>query len=186
MTTARWVRDLLQSEWDEDNQWREEAVPQPEIIVEGDETRRSAHHRDYDVIFTKDGGLPTIDPQSIGYREEYVEATIDVEIITSDSRAKLLGQVSDTYGGLSGEVNRIIHKYRTGMESQESKQLGGFRLGKRTLGHPGVADPGYDVIRVDTFDDEIGARGADIWAGTWTITFITYASQIAQDAANRA
>jgi len=166
MTTARWVRDVLQDQWGSgDNS----PPSQPNITVEGDEGKRSVHHLDNDVIFTQDGGLPTVRPQSIGFREEYVEASIDVEIVTSQGRERLLGLISESYGGLSGEVKRIVDKYRIGYPSDGNQ-----------------ADPGYDIARIDTFDDQIGARGADMWAGTWTITFITYANQIGQDAANRA
>lgn len=166
MTSAGWVHDLIEDEW---GTGPNEPPEKPEVIKEGEVNRRSAHTKKNDVIFTKDGGRPTVQPQSIGYREEYVEATIDVEIITSGGREHLLGPADETYAGLEGEVRRIVEKYRIGYP------------------HDGeLVDPGYDIIRIDTFDDEIGSWGADFWAGTWTITFITYAKQIPQEPANRA
>lgn len=167
MTTARWLRDLVKDEWGvgEDST----SISMPEVIEEGTEDRRSVHRRQNDVIFAMDGGLPTVDPQSLGYREEYIESTVDLEMITSESREHLLGPPDETYAGIEGEVKRILDKYR--------------------IGYPADGElpyPGYDIIRIDTFDDAIGNYGADFWAGIWTVTFITYASQIGQDAANRA
>lgn len=168
MTTAGWVQNLIDTEWGTGTN-SPPSKSDVDIVQEGQVDRRSVHTGDVDAIFCKDGGRPTVEPQSLGYREEYIEVTVDVEIITSDGREKLLGPPDETYAGLEGEVKRIVDKYR--------------------IGYPGdgeLADPGYDVIRIDTFDDQIGARGADLWAGTWTITFITFAAQIGQDAANRA
>lgn len=167
MTTARWVRDLIRDEWGEGDS--ETTINQPEIVHEGDANRRSVHQRDNDIIFTTDGGLPEVRPQSVGYREEYIESTIDVDMITSSGREHLLGKPHESYTGVEGEVKRIIDKYRIGYPFDGT-----------------LEDPGYDIIRIDTFDDRIGARGAGLWAGTWTVTFITYASQIGQDASNRA
>lgn len=167
MTTAGWTRDLLDDQWGVGN--NATSIEKPEIIQEGEADRRSVHQRQSDVIFTMDGGLPVVEPQSIGFREEYVEATIDMDIITSKGREHLLGGHAESYGGIVGEVKRILDKYRIGYPSSGN-----------------LNDPGYSIMRVDTFDNAIGQRGAGLWAGTWTVTYITYASQIGQDAANRA
>lgn len=167
MTDARWTRDLIRDQWGVGENATSKSMP--EVLEEGDESRRSVHRRRDDIVFATDGGLPTVDPQSIGYREEYVESTVDVEVLTSEGRRHLLGEPDDSYGGLDGEIKRIFDKYRNGYP------------------HDGdLADPGYDIIRTETFDDAIGNYGADTWAGVWTVTYITFANQIGQDAANRA
>lgn len=167
MTSARWLRNLVKDEWGIDA--NSTSISIPEIVEEGQKNRRSVHRKEHDVIFAMDGGLPTVDPQSIGYREEYIESTVDLEMITTESREHLLGKQNVAYDGISGEIKRILDKYRKGYPSDGD-----------------LADPGYDIIRVDTFDDAIGNYGAGFWAGIWTVTFITYANQIQQDAANRA
>jgi len=168
MTSARFVRDLFRDQWGTGS--INSPPEQPDIVEEGEADRRSVHTGDVDVIFCKDGGRPTIEAQSIGYREQYVEVTVDAEIITSVGREHLLGPPEDTYAGLEGEVRRILEEYRIG--STRGEPLPGTS----------VQNPGYDIIRLDTFDDQIGAVGADLWKGTWTFTFINYAKQIGQDA----
>ena len=165
MTTAKWVRDLLQSDWGEGSN---NPPAEPNITVEGDAKERSVHQRDNDIIFVEDGGRPVVQPQSINYREERIESIIDIQIISAEGRERLLGEPDNTYGGLEGEVKRIIDKHRKGYPSDGA-----------------IRDPGYDIIQPDTFDDQIGNRGAGLWAGTWTITFITYAAQIGETAVIR-
>jgi len=162
MTSAGFVRDLLRENWGKGSN---SPPAQPDIVQEGEADRRSVHTGDVDVIFCKDGGLPAIQAQSIGYREQYVEATVDAEIITSTGREHLLGPPDETYAGLEGEVRRILEAYRNGVPQNDT-----------------LVNPGYDVILLDTFDDQIGAVGADLWKGTWTGTFVTFAKQIGQDA----
>lgn len=168
MTDAKWVRDLLRAEWDESSEFCEKPTPQPDIQVEGEKDQRSVHYGDNDVAFTKDGDIPIVEPQSVGYNEQRVETVVDIELITGVDRERLTGLASENYGGMVGEVERIIDKYRLGVPSDGP-----------------VSDPGYNVIIKDTFRDEIGERGGGQWAGTWTITFITYATSIEQPAANR-
>lgn len=168
MTDANWVRDLLDSQWQESYPTRDTDVPNPTVVVEGDESRRSVQFDTQDVIFTMDGGLPLIEPKSLGYGEERVESTIDIEMMTSVDRFRLLGDVDEDYGGLSGEVRRIIDEFRLGVPADAD-----------------IRDPGYDVLVYDTFDDEIGDRPAHEWGGTWTITFINFAEPISQDPARQ-
>lgn len=168
MTTTKWYRDLLQDEWEEraDASDRTYELPQPTIVQEGQVDKRSVYSGDNDVVIIQDGDFPVVDPQSIGYREERVEVILDAEIITSKSRERLLGTQEEEYGGLAGEVKRISDKYRIGYPDEAGE----------------LESPGYDVLLFETFDQQIGDRGADLWAGTWTVRFVTFASQIGQDA----
>lgn len=168
MTTTKWYRDLLKDEWDDlaEASDRTRPVPQPTIVQEGQVKKRSVYTGDDDVIIVQDGDFPIVEPQSIGYREERVEIILDAEIVTSKSRERLLGTREETYGGLAGETKRISDKYRTGYPPNAGE----------------LTSPGYDILTFETFDQQIGDRGADLWAGTWTVRFITFASQISQDA----
>lgn len=166
MTSSGFVRDLLRDQWGETSEF--DPVEQPRIVQEGTVERRSVHTKDNDVIFCQDGGLPTVQPQSIGYREQYVEVTIDAEIITAVGRDRLVGPPNETFAGLEGEVRRILEKFRKGVPSNDSSI--------------GVENPGYDIIQLNNFDDQIGEIGADLFKGTWSFTFITFAQQISQPA----
>jgi hypothetical protein len=162
MTTAKFLRNLLRDQWGQGDLYQ--GVEKPRIVHEGEADRRAVHTGDTDVIFCIDGGTPEFTPQSIGYREEYIAIKLDAELLTSVGRERLLGPLDETYGGLEGETRRILQKFRKGVPNSAS-----------------VTNPGYDVMRVDTFNDQIGETGAGLWKGTWSVTLITYAKQIQQD-----
>jgi len=168
MTNARWFNDLITAEWGNENDEFSTDLDRPSIVTEGADGRRdrSQHVRDQPVIFVQDGGRPMFNAASIGYRERHVEAKLQLDIETTFGRDHLIGTVDETYGGLSGEVQRIMDKYRRGMQN-----------------NPPVPDPGYDILLFEQFDDQIAQRGADRWGGVWTVIFITFAGKIAQDPA---
>lgn len=167
MTDAGWFDDLLAEEWgNPDDDPLSTELNMPRIVTEGDnQDRRRAVQADEPYIFATDGGNPVINPRSVGYREEYVEAILSIDVETNINREHLVGTVEDDYGGLAGEIKRIADKYRNGMRGDGSDP---------------VPDPGFDLIIFDTYEDEVGQRGADRWGGVWTLTFITFAAKIPQ------
>lgn len=165
MTDADWFNDLLSAEWGNSDDSLSTDLPQPTTATEGTkERRRRSVQADDPYIFITDGGNPIIEPRSVGYREEYVEAVLSIDVETPHSRQRLVGTADDQYDGLIGEVKRVCHKYRSGMDA----------------GAP-VVDPGFDIIRFDTYEDEIGKRGAGRWGGLWTVRFITFVQRIGQE-----
>jgi len=166
MTTANWLQDVLNAEWaNPADDPLSTDQPQPSTVVGGSQApRRRSVQADEPYIFITDGGNPVIEPRSVGYREEHSETILSVDIETNEGREALVGTVTNTYGGLAGEVKRIVDKYRRG-----------------TGDNAPVPDPGYDIITFDTFENEVEQRGADRWGGVWTVRFITFASKIGQD-----
>lgn len=164
MTDANWFNSLLVAEWANDDDSLSTHLDRPRIVTEGSgEDRKRAVQADNPYIFVTDGGNPVIEPASVGYREEYNESILSIDAETNKGREHLVGTIDDTYGGFIGEVKRICDKYRNGMHADAP-----------------VPDPGFDLIKFDTYEDEIGLRGAGRWGGVWTVRFITFADKIAQ------
>lgn len=154
--TRQFAIELLRANWQESGvPGRVQPVPRPEFVeaATNDGTRARNFARK-DVIQVSDGGDPIVEPASIGFRDKRVEQVIDVRIRTSHSKARFLGRsVDETYGGLVGEVERIVDSLRFGAGS-------------------------YEYIFYDTFREESENFGADVWTGTWPIRFIAYNAPI--------
>ncbi len=152
------LQELLESRWQESLDGREIDVPKPLIIKAGnqeDKQRRAQNYSDDDIIHLRDGGDPDISPASVGFRDLHVEQVIDAEVRTSHSSQRLWGQDGDLYGGLLGEVQRIVDSARFGVGP-------------------------YDYVWYDTLSDETEDYGADTWHATWPVRFIAYSSPISQ------
>lgn len=150
--------NLLEDRWSETYPNRVVDVPQPTIIRAGaqeDGQRRAQNYSDTDIIHVRDGGNPDYRPASIGFRDMHAEQVIDVEIRTSHSSDRLFGIDEEEYGGLAGEVQRIVDAARYGVGP-------------------------YDYVWYDTFSDQTEDYGADTWHGTWPVRFIAYSSPISQ------
>lgn len=154
----RSVQEILQENWDPDAISGRTHVPQPNVVVEGNEDARSVSKRQDDVVFVMDGGSPVVDPASVGHTHEYVETVVDIQIYTSQGEVRFYGEDgSHNYEGLVGETKRVLDMHRNGFD-------------------------GFDRVDVDTFEDQIGEYGADRWVGTWIIRLYQYASNISQGA----
>lgn len=177
MTDAGWVTTVLDESWDPSRDPVEgegvirDPVGTPNVTTEGGKGDGKARSRQLDTgdaIFVKDGGDPIIDPASVGYREEYIESLVSMEVVVSGGRADLVGRVDEYYGGVVGEVKRIVDEYRKGIPASAP-----------------FGDPGYTVLTVDNYADEVAKRGAGLWTGEWTIVFIDHARGIMQPAARQ-
>lgn len=163
MTDAEWFSDLLQEEWGESDLSPD--IDEPLIFEEGeDEPRQRSIQADQDIVAVEDGGDPVIEPRSLGHRDEYVESRLSVDIQTNESREHLVGRIGEPYTGMKGEVKRICDKYRNGMHDDAP-----------------VADPGFDKLVFETFEDEVAQRGTNLWGGVWTVIFKSFAESIEQE-----
>jgi hypothetical protein len=153
-------RDMLQQEWTPDpaEYNREEPVPEPTILIESQTDPRSFDLAQGDVIFVKDGGIPTIEPAGIAYSEERIEVLIDADIRTARGRGRLTGDNPDfgEFDGLAGEVQRITRRFRHGLSD-------------------------FDIMYQVSFDDQTGSYPAGVWAGTWSLRLVKFASVIKED-----
>ena len=151
--------ELLEENWEEDPDGldRSEPVPKPAIIEEGETSPRQWDYAQGDVIFVRDGGFPVVEPASVGFRDQRLESLLDIDIRTARGRKRLEGEdIRGEYDGLAGEVERIFRKFRLGYG-------------------------GYDAVFLETYDDQIGDYGAQVYAGVWNVRLVSYAEPIGVD-----
>lgn len=152
------IQYILEENWDPEAITGRTPVPEPNIVVEGNEDARSVSKRREDVVFVMDGGSPVVDPASVGHMHEYIETVVDIQVFTSQGEERFYGEEGEhSYEGIVGEIKRILDMHRTGFDA-------------------------YDRMDIDTFEDQIGEYGADRWVGTWIIRLYQYASKISQEA----
>jgi hypothetical protein len=146
----------IDENWEESIPEREVDVPKPTILAEGERNRRGTNFAKEDIVIVNDGGTVTYEPASIGYRDYQIEAPYDVTIRTSQGYKRFNGGPADTgYPGLTGEVKRIFDKLRFGFGS-------------------------YDLLKVESYDDNTSAQGADVFEAIWGVKAIAYANEINQ------
>lgn len=166
MTAIQAIQQLIDQNWQGEADvvdGRINDVPKPYILEEKDSNTRRVNLQDGDYIFVIDGGQPTIEPKSLGWTEEKIETVVALDIYTSNGRERLLGErlndgsndgnVGEAYGGLAGEVKRILDVNRKGFQE-------------------------WDMLMVTTFDDLQSQTGAGIWRGQWELRMIQFASNI--------
>lgn len=132
MTNRRAIKNLLDTRWTADIPGRERSVPKPALIVSGGEKTHSLSNSN--VIYIKDGGNTDRDPNTIGWDHEVVVDRINLDIRTSDAnggREAMSGVLvdginSESYGGLTGEVKRIIDEVRRGVGPWDTLNLTPF------------------------------------------------------------
>lgn len=128
-TALEYLQTVLDNSWEPDVQGRFNKVPKPYLMLaaDGSETRVSQY--DGDVIFVKDGGAQQLTPKSVGWTHRETESRATIDIRTQHSRARLEGtrnddNESEEYGGLKGEVQRILDLIRKG--DKEYDLINGF------------------------------------------------------------
>ena len=155
------MAELLDQRWQESIPERQMDVPKPIIREAGGADsdsktgRRAENIADNDVIYTRDGGDPQLEPASVGFRDLHLEQVIDVEIRTAADQNRMFGVEGEDYGGLAGEVQRIVDSVR-------------FGIGP------------YDYVWYDTVTEASEDYGAGIWHVEWPVRFIAYANPIIQ------
>lgn len=164
MTAIQAVEYILKDNWEDkasNVSGRENNVPKPNIIREKNTNKRHVNLRDYDVIFVKDGGRPDIIPKSLGWVEEEIRTKVTIDMYTSTGRERLFGErdrstnTGESYGGLSGEVKRILDMNRGGYEE-------------------------WDLIITRSLDDLQSETSSDIWRAEYQIELVQFANQIQQ------
>ena len=156
------MAQILEARWQEDNEFRNEPVPKPLIREAGgtdDTDRRAENLSDTDIIWVRDGGDPDLSPASVGFRDMHLEQVIDVEIRTAVGQERMFGTEEEDYGGLAGEVQRIVDSIRFGIGS-------------------------YEYVWYDTVTEASEDYGAGIWHVEWPVRFIAYSNTISQQGEN--
>lgn len=137
MTAVQIIKYLIESNWQEARTGRALDVPEPEIHLENDEQKVDLSR--HDEVMVKDGGPVDHTPLGVGYNYEREELTMSVDLKTADrrvqgdkidGRVRLFGFVnngneiqhgippgeSEDYGGISGEVKKILRDNRGGQD----------------------------------------------------------------------
>lgn len=132
MSATQWTAYALDEDWEPRVTGRAVEVPKPVIVTEGEDSEASI--KDRDVVVVKDGGTTNVEPGTLGHRENTQNSFVQVDIRTTDRNrpavpdatrspgyVRLFGKrdnvanVAERYGGLVGEVTRILQTYRRGV-----------------------------------------------------------------------
>lgn len=157
-TALAYLQTLLDDNWEEDVSGRFQTVPKPLIKLAADSATTRVSQIDGDVIFVTDGGPQSITPKSAHWDHREVESLVTIDIRTQRGRGRLEGVRNDQnetedYGGLRGEVQRILDIVRRG-------------------------DKEYDLIDGYEWNDLSEDVGFQFWRGTWEVRLTQVASDI--------
>lgn len=170
---------LLEEHWEPSIQGRTNDVPKPEITIGGEVSQSDLKTKDHARIV--DGGDQSITPQGFGWTHEAIEAQVTIELRSADRRVRgdfekgrtrmfgeyygstshysgsyslpYTGNGSERYGGLAGEVKRILDAHRKGYDT-------------------------FDLVVATPFRDESAAEGQKVHRADVDVAFITEASPI--------
>lgn len=156
MTAIQYVEHILDANWESNISGREREVPQPDIIRESAQSLRRMNLDERDQVMLRDGGVTTIEPQSFGWSEERLVSHVTIDARTTgeggdvSGRERLwgwrgIGSLADNeaerYGGLMGEVKRILDTIRKGDEE-------------------------FDLVLTTEQNDLSAEMGGQVWRGT--------------------
>lgn len=168
MTAVQYVEYLLSENWQKSISGREYDVPQPAIYRESPENLRRMNLDQNDVVLLRDGGVTEISPQSFSWQEERLVSRVTVDARTTGEAGSVAGRErlwgvrgagdldpneAERYGGLQGEIKRIMDTVRKG-------------------------DNEFDLVRVTQQNDLSGEMGGQIWRGTSEVVLDVRANQI--------
>jgi len=169
MTSVQYVEYIIDNNWEPSITGRAVDVPKPTILRESSANTRRLNLDESDVLIIRDGGISNYEPQSFGWGGERqvgrvtVDARTTGEAGSTEGRERLWGyrggagslgaNEAERYGGLQGEIKRILDTVRKG-------------------------DQGYDIIRASEQNDLSGQMGGQIWRGTTEVILDTRAHQI--------
>lgn len=117
-TALQYLETVIEDRWREDIPGRENSVPMPLIRTEAPEDMTRVSQANVDLLVLSHGG-ESITPKGVGWTHREVENTVSVDLRTAASSYRLRGQRTasnqpEEYGGLRGEVQRIIDEIRKG------------------------------------------------------------------------
>lgn len=117
------IRNTIDDNWVEEAdevEGRRNKVPKPqEIVATSPPNQRRVNLKRGDAVFVYDGGEPTIEPKSVGWIEERIESKATIDLYSAHSVQRVEGYRNDqdeleSYGGMKGEVRRILDGIRRG------------------------------------------------------------------------
>lgn len=126
MTAVQFVYTILDSNWESDAANvtnRDEDVPKPGII-EGVNEKTRHEWQNEGLLVVKDGGITDRTPKGLNWQYEEIEDLVTVRCQSRLDRQHVNGRrdqnnEAENYGGLTGEVIRILHLYRKGQKEYD-------------------------------------------------------------------
>lgn len=166
MTVLQFAENLVDERWTVSIDGRPNDVPKPKIILEGEQKRQRTSIDERDEIVVEDGGTQEFTPKGIGWTEEDVTFVVTFDLRTADSRERFFGYRQETssdplgsgerYGGLAGEMKRILDTARKGEKE-------------------------YDLVTAYQFNDLTSETGGSVWRGQYTVRFEVRSTTINPD-----
>lgn len=152
MTSLQYAHWLMDSNWTPSVSGRYQNVPKPQLVYQSSEERRRISTGDEDTLIIRDGGPISKEPQGLRWDSERKLSRVTLDLRTSGSAGSVNGRqrmfgvrdssgVSEDYGGLTGEVERIIDEVRRG-------------------------DKEYDLIKLSEINNLSGQTGTGMWRAT--------------------
>lgn len=153
MTAVQYVKNLLENNWESAVSGREKDVPKPEIYLESAENLRRVNLDQSDVVFVRDGGTTQYTPKSFGWAQEEYSSPVTIDARTTGEAGSVPGRErlwgyrgvgnlsaneAERYGGLQGEIKRILDEVRKG-------------------------DQEYDLVLATAQNDLSGEMGGQVW-----------------------
>jgi len=157
-TALAYLQNVLDEEWEPEIDGRLEPVPKPIIRLGSDMDATRVSQLNKDVVFVLDGGPESITPKSVGWDHRETEALVSLDVRTNVGRTRLEGGRDDDnnaerYGGLRGEIQRILDSVRRG-------------------------DKEYDLINGYEWNDLSEDIGFQFWRGTFEVRLTQVAENI--------
>lgn len=156
MTGVQYVEYILDNDWEPSVAGRVHNVPKPDISREKeDSTSRIATS---DRLVVQDGGTMPHKPASVGYLSETKTTRVSISVRTEHSRERFEGardanNDAEDWGGLYGEVKRILQERRKGHKE-------------------------YDIVVSADWNDISGNFPKNYWRGSWEVKLEEVASLI--------
>lgn len=157
-TTLAYLLNLIDANWQTDITGRRNSVPKPYLEMASAQNVTRVSQYDSDVIFVRDGGPEGHTPKGVGWTHKGIESMATVDIRTQRGRPRLEGarnaqNESERYGGLRGEVERILESVRRG-------------------------DKEFDWIAGYEWNDLSEEMGFQWYRGTWEVRLTQVATEI--------
>lgn len=155
---VEYVTNELTARWTPSYPGRFNDVPEPSIIQGSSEDESRVNLATGDYIFVYRGGPESHEARSLSWTEERNEYLATVDIRTSENRSRLMGtrganNEPSAYGGLKGEVERILETLRKG-------------------------DQEFDWIDGYEFQDMSRDMGYGNWRGAWEVRLTEIAREV--------
>lgn len=158
-TSRLYLKNVLESNWQSSITDRIIDVPKPDgFLMESDPDNTRVNLQNGDYVFFVKGQAQTVEPRSLYWTAEGSENYVTIDIRTSKSLERLRGtrdanNDAERYGGLRGEVKRLLDTIRRGEKE-------------------------FDIVAGYEWRDLSDEMGFGFWRGVWEVRLEQVAVEI--------